>query len=92
MIFCLLDYIVILDTAVLNYALTLEHLENVFYTGALARFGDKAFQNAGLPSSARARFLRVALHQATHVAVAIRPLTYSLFFFFFWDVGFWEDS
>ena len=49
-IFSLLDFIGILDTAVLNHASSLEHLENAFYAGALARFDAKDFQNAGLES------------------------------------------
>lgn len=83
-----------LDTAVLNYALTLEHLENAFYSGALAEFDEQAFQDAGLPSWARVRFLEVAAHEAAHVAVlstvlgvqATQPCIYSLCVFFFeWD-------
>lgn len=76
----------ILDTAVLNYALTLEHLENAFYAGALAQFDDKDFRDAGLPSWAHTRFVEIAAHEARHVAVlnaalgdqATQPCTYSL--------------
>ena len=74
---------------VLNYALTLEHLENAFYSGALAQFDENAFKAAGLPSEARVRFSEVAAHEVTHVAVlratlavlggkATQPCTYSL--------------
>jgi len=73
-----------IDTQVLNYALTLEHLENAFYSGALAQFDETAFQEAGLPSLVRERFTQVAVHEATHVAVlstvlgdqATQPCTY----------------
>jgi hypothetical protein len=93
--YCLLNYFVLdTDSHVLNYALTLEHLENAFYSGALAQFNEKAFQDAGLPSEAHARFSQVALHEATHVialraalallgAQATQPCKYNLCVFFF---------
>jgi rubrerythrin len=55
------------DTTILNYALTLEHLENAFYTGALEKFDEQAFSDAGLPSFARGRFEQVAAHEKAHV-------------------------
>ncbi|KZP04258.1 hypothetical protein FIBSPDRAFT_878690 [Athelia psychrophila] len=54
----------ITDTTVLNFALTLEHLENAFYAGALKKFSAKDFTDAGLPAYARGRFEEVA---AAHV-------------------------
>lgn len=71
---------------VLNYALTLEHLENAFYHEALGKFDEAAFQNAGLPEWARGRFVQIAAHEQTHVdflatalgANATQPCTYSL--------------
>jgi len=73
------------DTTVLNFALTLEHLENAFYSGALAKFSEKDFRKAGLPSWARGRFVQVAAHEAAHVAFlssalgdnATQPCNYS---------------
>ncbi|KJA17543.1 hypothetical protein HYPSUDRAFT_70652 [Hypholoma sublateritium FD-334 SS-4] len=55
------------DFTVLNYALTLEHLENAFYHQALDRFDEQAFLDAGLPSWVRGRFEQIAEHEATHV-------------------------
>ena len=97
-LFRLLNYFVLDDTLntdiqVLNYALTLEHLENAFYSGALAQFDEKAFQAAGLPSGARERFSEVAFHEATHVLAltaalallggqATQPCTYNLYVFY----------
>ncbi|PPQ76187.1 hypothetical protein CVT26_009361 [Gymnopilus dilepis] len=73
------------DITVLNFALTLEHLENAFYQGALAQFDAKAFTDAGLPPFARGRFLQIADHEKTHVqflssnlgAQATQPCNYS---------------
>ena len=63
-----------LDVDVLNYALTLEHLENAFYSGGLANSSQDDFQNAGLPPWARSRFEQVAAHEATHVATLTAAL------------------
>ncbi|KAJ7117638.1 ferritin-like domain-containing protein [Mycena epipterygia] len=73
------------DATVLNFALTLEHLENAFYSGALAKFSEHDFKKAGLPSWARGRFAQVAEHEAAHVAFlsaalgdkATQPCNYS---------------
>jgi rubrerythrin len=55
------------DMTILNFALTLEHLENAFYSGALQKFDEQAFADAGLPSYARGRFEQVAAHEMAHV-------------------------
>lgn len=56
------------DTTILNYALTLEHLENAFYHGALKKFSPKAFARAGYPSYVYSRVQELAYDEATHVA------------------------
>ena len=60
-----------LDTDVFNYALTLEHLKNAFYSANFSQFD---FQDAGLPRWARACFEQVAAHEATHVATLTAAL------------------
>ncbi|KAH7925914.1 hypothetical protein BV22DRAFT_1128591 [Leucogyrophana mollusca] len=71
-------------TQILNYALTLEHLENAFYAHGLEKYDESDFINIGLPKTARGRFAQIAAHEATHVSFlesalgreATRPCTY----------------
>ncbi|TFL03161.1 ferritin-like domain-containing protein [Pterulicium gracile] len=73
------------DTVILNYALTLEHLENAFYKEALGKFNAQEFQKAGYPPWVRRRFEEIAKHEATHVETlssvlkdaAVQPCQYS---------------
>ena len=57
----------VLDVQVFQFALTLEHLENAFYTAALAKFNVNDFVAAGYPSSVYGRFVQIAGHERTHV-------------------------
>jgi rubrerythrin len=63
------------DIDVLNYALTLEHLEYAFYRDGLMKFGERELENAkvfdGLGRYLRRRvrenFVRIRNHEKTHV-------------------------
>ncbi|KAH8080728.1 ferritin-like domain-containing protein [Cristinia sonorae] len=55
------------DIQVLQYAMTLELLENAFYSEGLKRFDAAAFRAAGYPDWVRGRFQQIAQHEATHV-------------------------
>ena len=55
------------DVQVLQYALTLEHLEATFYAQALEKFSAQDFTDAGFPSWVRGRTSQIAQHEASHV-------------------------
>jgi len=57
-----------IDSTVLNFALTLEHLENRFYADGLSQFDDSAFTSAGFESWVRGRIVQIGAHEAAHVA------------------------
>ncbi|KAK7001347.1 protein rds1 [Favolaschia claudopus] len=63
------------DPQVLNYALTLEHLESTFYQQGLAKFSASDFKNAGFPDWVRGRFQQISDHEATHVSFLSTALT-----------------
>jgi hypothetical protein len=55
------------EIQVLNYALTLEHLENAFYAQFLKQFSASDFTNAGFPDFVRGRLNQIGQHEAEHV-------------------------
>jgi len=55
------------DISILQYALTLEHLENAFYREGLANFTQATFTANGFDADFHANFQRVALDEADHV-------------------------
>lgn len=73
------------EIQILNFALTLEHLENAFYTQGLQKYTQQDFLNADLPPWARGRWNQIAQHESTHVSFlegvigdqAVQPCTYS---------------
>ncbi|KAG2143554.1 ferritin-like domain-containing protein [Suillus bovinus] len=73
------------DIQILNFALTLEHLENAFYTQGLQKYTQQDFLDADLPAWARGRWNEIAQHESTHVSFlesvigdqAVQPCTYS---------------
>jgi hypothetical protein len=75
------------DIDILNFALTLEHLENAFYSQGLSRFTQEDFVGAGFPDWSYGRLKQIAAHEAAHVKLlettlgdkATKPCTYQLF-------------
>jgi bacterioferritin (cytochrome b1) len=60
---------------VLNYALTLEHLEAAFYRDGLAEFGVDAFTSWGYDASVYDKLTAIAAHEADHVTTLTSVIT-----------------
>lgn len=56
------------DADILNYALTLEHLENTFYSQGLAKYSSSDFTAANFSASTYDRIKTVSQDEATHVS------------------------
>jgi len=73
------------DTDVLNFALTLEHLEAAFYVQSLNILSEQDFLDAGLDPSIHGRYLQISEHEQTHVkfledalgSAAVKPCEYN---------------
>ena len=55
------------DATILNYALTLEHLEDTFYRQGLANFSRQNFLDAGFADPFYQNLVEIAKDEATHV-------------------------
>ncbi|CAD6575676.1 MAG: hypothetical protein TREMPRED_001470 [Tremellales sp. Tagirdzhanova-0007] len=73
------------NTQVLQYALTLENLENTLYMEALSQFSDADFTAAGYPDWVRGRYEEISMHETAHVELlssslgnmSVAPCNYS---------------
>lgn len=63
------------DDVILNYALTLEHLENNFYREGLANFTEADFKAAGFDAEVYGRIKTISSDEATHVSFLSGALT-----------------
>jgi len=55
------------DAEILNYALTLEHLENTFYSEALSKYSMEDFKAANFSEEAYNRIKTIGMDEAAHV-------------------------
>lgn len=63
------------DGDILNYALTLEHLEDKFYREGLANFTEADFAAAGYDSTFYSNIQKVSMDETTHVSFLTKALT-----------------
>ncbi|KAI9778028.1 MAG: hypothetical protein M1839_008433 [Geoglossum umbratile] len=67
--------VAVTDDAILNYALTLEHLEDTFYRTGLSNFSESDFAAAGFDSKFYNNIKEVANDEKTHVEFLTKALT-----------------
>ncbi|KAH9452363.1 hypothetical protein Pst134EB_016318 [Puccinia striiformis f. sp. tritici] len=65
----------ITDADILNFALTLEHLEAAFYVQGLAKYDAKAFTNAGFGEDTRRKIQTISDDETSHVNFLTTALT-----------------
>lgn len=65
----------ITDADILNYALTLEHLEDTFYREGLVQFSEEDFSAAGYDSTFYTNLKKVGQDEADHVSFLSTALT-----------------
>lgn len=65
------------DLDILQYALTLEHLENVFYKGAVSKFSEQDFVNAGFPALYYQNLLFIVHDEEQHVQLLTSSIEYT---------------
>ncbi|MGH2533404.1 MAG: ferritin-like domain-containing protein [Thermomicrobiales bacterium] len=63
------------EVEVLNYALTLEHLESAFYRDGLAQFDGQAFVDIGFQASVLDYLVAIGEHEAAHVETLTAVIT-----------------
>ena len=63
------------DGDILNYALTLEHLEDKFYREGLANFTEADFAAAGYDATFYSNIQKVSEDETTHVSFLTKALT-----------------
>ncbi|CBQ68147.1 related to stress response protein rds1p [Sporisorium reilianum SRZ2] len=62
------------DTQILQYALTLEHLEATFYNQSLSKLSAADFEDAGYNASVRNRIYSIGRDEAAHVELLTKAL------------------
>ncbi|EJD00087.1 uncharacterized protein FOMMEDRAFT_92122 [Fomitiporia mediterranea MF3/22] len=67
-----------IDYIVLNFALTLEHLEVAFYQEGLALFNESAFESAGLPSFVCGQIIQISKNEQEHECVLTETVSNKL--------------